>query len=334
LANACGVPCRAIVDCDQPPAGAVDAVTKAALPVGPAGEVSADLAAWESKTLVLDGQRRVVATRVSFEPGLQERLQLRLADLEKRRSSLEMAVPLAVLDNPHFELPELGGMVAGWELLEPQRGTLALVAGKPSTGSRGARFASANGLATLRSNPFQPPATGRISIAVWVRNPGDAPQPPLRIALEGVENDREYYRFAAVGRGDGAMPLSTEWSQFVLQVDDLPTQGIESLRVRLDLLGPGSVDLDDVRVFDLAFDESQRVQLSKLLAVAEQRLAAGDPGGCLIQLDGYWPGFLTAFVSNSGQAVAVHSGAAAGSDPKAAPPTRAGVMDRMRRWWQ
>ena len=245
-----------------------------------------------------------------------------------------MAVPLAVLDNPHFELPELGGMVAGWELLEPQRGTLALVAGKPSTGSRGARFASANGLATLRSNPFQPPATGRISIAVWVRNPGDAPQPPLRIALEGVENDREYYRFAAVGRGDGAMPLSTEWSQFVLQVDDLPTQGIESLRVRLDLLGPGSVDLDDVRVFDLAFDESQRVQLSKLLAVAEQRLAAGDPGGCLIQLDGYWPGFLTAFVSNSGQAVAVHSGEAAGSDPKAAPPTRAGVMDRMRRWWQ
>ena len=334
LVNACGVPCRAIVDCDQPPAGAVDAVTKAALPVGPAGEVSADLAAWESKTLVLDGQRRVVATRVSFEPGLQERLQLRLADLEKRRSSLEMAVPLAVLDNPHFELPELGGMVAGWELLEPQRGTLALVAGKPSTGSRGARFASANGLATLRSNPFQPPATGRISIAVWVRNPGDAPQPPLRIALEGVENDREYYRFAAVGRGDGAMPLSTEWSQFVLQVDDLPTQGIESLRVRLDLLGPGSVDLDDVRVFDLAFDESQRVQLSKLLAVAEQRLAAGDPGGCLIQLDGYWPGFLTAFVSNSGQAVAVHSGEAAGSDPKAAPPTRAGVMDRMRRWWQ
>lgn len=335
IVNACGIPCRAIVACDRQPTWVVDAVTRANLAVGPAAECAVDLDAWETKTLVVEGERQVVAARVSFEPWVQQRLERLLANLEKRRSALEMAVPLAALDNPDFELPQLGGLVPGWELLEPKRGTLALVAGKPTIGSQGVRFASANGLATLRSNPFQPPATGRISVAVWVRNPDGEPQPPLRIAIEGLEDDREYYRFAAVGRGDGAMPISSAWSQFVLQVDDLPTRGIESLRVRLDLLGPGSIEVDDVRVFDLAFDESQRVRLSRLLALAEQRVAAGDIGGCLVELDGYWPGFLVNFVSDEGSKAVPGSGrASAGGDPKTAEPGRTGVMDRMRRWWQ
>lgn len=239
-------------------------------------------------------------------------------------------MPIAVLDNPNFELPQLGGVVPGWELLEPKRGSLALVTGRPDDGGRGARFASANGLATLRSNPFPPPATGRISIALWVRIAAGDQQPPLRIAIEGVEDDREFYRFAPVGRGAGAMPVSGEWSQFVLQIDDLPTRGIESLRVRLDLLGPGGIEIDDVRVFDLAFDESQRVQLTKQLAIAEERLAAGDLGGCLIQLDGYWPRFLAERVSDEPPL----SAAEPAGGPKASQPSRTGVMDRVRRWWQ
>lgn len=330
VVNASAAACRAAVSCDHAPPAAVDAATRAALPVAPAGEVAIDLDAWETKTIVFEGERRVVSARPAFAPEMQEQIARLIADLGQRRAALEAAVPMAVLDNPGFELPQLGGLVPGWELLEPKRGSLALVAGRPADGGRGARFASVNGLATLRSNPFPPPATGRISVAVWVRIAAGDQQPPLRIAIEGVEDDREFYRFAPVGRGSGAMPVSGEWSQFVLQIDDLPTRGIESLRVRLDLLGPGTIELDDVRVFDLAFDESQRVQLTRLLAVAEERLVAGDLGGCLIQLEGYWPRFLAERVPAEGPL----SVAEPAAGPKASQPSRTGVMDRVRRWWQ
>ena len=330
MVNASASACRAAVCCDQAPPSAVDAATRVALPVAPTGEVMIDLDAWETKTIVVDGERRIVAARPSFAPDMQEQLARLLADLARRRSALEAAMPIAVLDNPNFELPQLGVLVPGWELLEPKRGSLALVSGRPDDGGRGARFASVNGLATLRSNPFPPPATGRISIALWVRVAAGDDQPPLRIAIEGIEDDREFYRFAPVGRGPGAMPVSSDWSQFVLQIDDLPTRGIESLRVRLDLLGPGGIEIDDVRVFDLAFDESQRVQLTKQLAIAEERLAAGDLGGCLIQLEGYWPRFLADRVSGEGPL----SAAEPASGPKSPQPSRTGVIDRVRRWWQ
>lgn len=169
--------------------------------------------------------------------------------------------------------------------------------GAPGGTGRGVAFGSEHGLATLRSNPFSPPATGRLSIALWLRIEPGEPQPGAADALEGLENDREYYRFAAVGHGPASRPLTPLWSQFVLQVDDLPTRGMESLRVRLDLLAGGTVQIDDVRIFDLAFDESQRVQLSKVLALADHHLASGDLGACVLDLDSHWPRFLDAFVT-------------------------------------
>jgi hypothetical protein len=177
-----------------------------------------------------------------------------------------------------------------------------------------------------------------VSVAVWLRILDGDPQPPLRLALEGVQDGREYYRFAPVGGLAGGKPLTSGWSQFVLQVDDLPARGLESLRVRFDLLGPGSIEIDGVRVFDLAFDESQRVQLSRRLSVMEQRLAADDVGSCVVELDTYWPRFLTAFVSDDAVAALREdtTRAAGGPTQSPVPPAeRSGSMfDRVRRWWQ
>ena len=332
LANACGVPCRAELACDGTPLGVVDAVTHAALPIGAGGGCGVVLGAWETRTIVIEGVTGVRQAAVVFDDSVRDAVARLLTDLRGRRAALEMAVPLAVLDNPGFDLPELGGVLPGWDLLEPRRGDVKLVAGRPPATGKALRFGSTNGLATVRSNPFRPPLTGRISVAVWLRISPSDPQPPLRIAIEGVRNDVEYYRFAAVGSG-AAMPIGAAWSQFVLQVDDLPTQGIESLRVRLDLLGPGGVEIDDVRVFDLAFDESQRVGLSRQLAAAEERLTAGDVGGCLTQIDGHWPRFLRAFVPAQAAALALPpAGSAPAGRPEQSGP--AGVIGRMRQWWQ
>lgn len=319
VVNAADVPTRAWLSLSGRPSMVADAADGARLTVDERGGVEVMLEPWGVRTLTMDAGTRVAGARVTFDDGVREWVARRLADLTRRRAAVEQPLPADVLDNPAFDLPEANGSITGWELVEPRRGALAVVADGRAPGGRALAFSSQHGLSTVRSNPFPPPATGRISVAVWLRIAGGEPQPPLRIAVEGVEDDREYYRFAPVGGLAGGKPLGPAWSQFVLQIDDLPARGLESLRVRLDLLGPGTVQVDDVRVFDLAFDEPQRVQLSRLLALLEQRLAADDLGSCVLALDSHWPRFLAMHVPLD------EAGAAAdqpGGQPMARPPSK------------
>jgi hypothetical protein len=348
IANAGPAPCRAGLALAGSPSAVIDAVDGTRLPLEPAGGAAVPLGPWEVRTLMLDGGVAVQGARVAYDDEVRRSIASRLADLNRRRAVLETPRPLEVLDNPGFELAGAGdtaaaeraaaGGVGGWELVEASRGTVKFVAGANGAAGRAVGFSSVNGLSTMRSNPFPPPATGRVSVAVWLRIPDGDAQPPLRLALEGVQDGREYYRFAPVGGLAGGKPLTSGWSQFVLQVDDLPAHGLESLRVRFDLLGPGTIEIDGVRVFDLAFDESQRVQLSRQLSVMEQRLAADDMGSCLVELDTYWPRFLTTFVSDDAVAAQREDTLRGTSGPTQSPaPTaeRSGSMfDRVRRWWQ
>ena len=346
IANAGPAPCRAGLALAGSPSAVIDAVDGTRLPLDPAGGAVVPLQAWEVRTLVLDGGVAVQGARVEYDDQVRRSIATQLTDLGRRRAVLETPRPLDVLDNPGFELAGAGeaaeraaaGGVGGWELVEASRGTVKFVAGANGTAGRAIGFSSINGLSTMRSNPFPPPSTGRVSVAVWLRIPEGDTQPPLRLALEGVQDGREYYRFAPVGGLAGGKPLTSGWSQFVLQIDDLPAHGLESLRVRFDLIGPGNVEIDGVRVFDLAFDESQRVQLSRRLAVMEQRLAADDLGSCLVELDTYWPRFLATFVSDDAVAALREDALRATGGPTQSPaPTaeRSGSMfDRVRRWWQ
>jgi len=347
--NAGAAPGRIRIGLEGRPAGVVDVVDRSRIELGADGVATVQVGPWGVRTLLVDGDVTVRSARIEYDETVAAAVAARIQDLRRRRAALEMPQPLDVLDNPGFEVgPDaLGaafvdggraGAVTGWELVEQRRGTLDFVPGvrPPGAGGgpgRGLAFSSVNGLASLHSNPFPPPPTGRVSVAVWLRIEDGAPQPPLRIAVEGLHDDREYYRFAAVGGLAGGRPLTAEWAQFVLPVDDLPTAGLESLRVRFDLLGPGRVLIDDVRVLDLAFEESQRVQLARLIARFEQSLATRDIGGCVVGLDGHWPRFLAEFVSDAAVArmAAVPVPVAA---PAAKPATPAGMLDRMRGWWQ
>lgn len=347
--NAGAAPGRMRIGLEGRPAGVVDVVDRSRIELGTDGVATVPVGPWGVRTLLVDGGVTVRSARMEYDETVSAVVAARIQDLRRRRAALEMPQPLDVLDNPGFEVgPEaLGGafadggragVVTGWELVERRRGSLDLVPGvrPPGAGGgpgRGLAFSSVNGLASLHSNPFPPPPTGRVSVAVWLRIEDGAPQPPLRIAVEGLHDDREYYRFAAVGGLAGGRPLTAEWAQFVLPVDDLPTAGLESLRVRFDLLGPGRVQIDDVRVLDLAFEESQRVQLARLIARFEQSLATRDIGGCVVGLDGHWPRFLAEFVSDAAVArmATVPVPVAA---PAAKPAAPAGMLDRMRGWWQ
>jgi len=346
LVNPSAVPVRAALTLGARPSAVVDAVGNASLPLEIDGQLGVALAAHGVRTLLVDGDAAVAGVRLVYPEDAARDVADRVAKLQRRRAVLETPVPLEVLDNPGFELGALdtpgrpAASIAGWEVVEPRRGRLAVVAGAGGTATpgRGLAFSSLNGLATLRSNPFQPPRTGRISVAAWLRVTGDA-QPPLRMAVEGVQGDREFYRFAAVGGLAGGRPLTAEWARYVLQVDQLPAAGLDSLRVRFDLLGPGGVEIDEVLVFDLAFDESQRSRIGAAVNMLEHRSASGDVGGCLAAFDDYWPAFLERHVPDAVVAAAEKRTEQAGdaTEPPRKPPERqaaGSIFDRVRSWWE
>lgn len=338
--NAAAAPARILLPVRSATVRAADDDAQRTIPAVD-GVATLPIEAWGMRTLVIDGGLDGGTPRVEHDEAVRQAVTEGIEDVRRRRRVLETPRPLDVLDNPDFEIgaggPQRLSAIAGWELVEPRRGGLAFVPGAATPDGRPGRavaFSSVHGLSTLRSNPFPAPATGRLSIAVRLRIVDGDPQPPLRIALEGVLGDREYYRFAAVGGLTGGRPLAGEWARFVLPVDDLPRDGLESLRVRFDLLGPGAVQIDEVRVFDLAFEEPQRVQLSKMIAAMENAAAAGDIGRCVVDLDGYWPRFLAEFVSAADVerlAEVPQPAQPARSQP---PPQAPGVIDRLRGWWR
>lgn len=159
----------------------------------------------------------------------------------------------------------------------------------------------------------------------------------MRLALEGHQDELTYYRFATVGgHAAGAVALSTDWSQYIFQVDDLPADEIRDLRVRFDLTGPGEIWIDDVQLFDLAFSPNERVELTKIIGLADLKLKSGQLADCARLLDGYWPHFLVTNVPLT------ETPAAVAKPPVRQPPIetarKPGMMDQMRgylpKWWQ
>jgi hypothetical protein len=320
VVNAAAVPVQAAVELTARPTVAADAVDGGRLTIDEQGRVSIPLEPWGIRSVVVDSAATVAGARAEFSDATRESIARQLADLKDRQAAVERPAGMTVLDNPDFELPGTADGATGWEVVDRQRGTLVGIAAGRTEGGRAVEFSSLNGLATIRSNPFVPPATGRISVAAWLRVAAGEPQPPLRLAIEGVDRQGEYYRFAPMGGLPGGRPLGETWTQFVLQIDDLPQDGLESLRVRFDLMGPGRVEIDDIRVYGLSLNEAERTQLAELISRAEARLAAGDVGGCGLLLDSFWPQFLLAHVAGGGGQD--EAGDQPGGQPMARPPRR------------
>ncbi|MGC4007031.1 MAG: hypothetical protein QM811_29465 [Pirellulales bacterium] len=147
-----------------------------------------------------------------------------------------------------------------------------------------------------------------------------------------------FFRFALLGAGQQAAPLRTQSAQYILQIDDLPTDGMNDLRVRIDVSGPSEVFIDDVQLFDLVFSEQERRQLDKTLALADFHLQQGQLGRCWGDLQGDWARFLFDLVPAAPPAntatVETARPAAIAPRPAEKAAEKPGMFDRMRNMWR
>jgi hypothetical protein len=195
------------------------------------------------------------------------------------------------------------------------------------------KFTSTAQSATLFSDPFPAPKTGRLALSVRLRLEHPQQQPSLRLAVEGTVDGAHYSPFAFVGGGAGAVPIPGDWeaSQFILKIDDMPVRGLSELRVRFDMVGPGSVWIDDVQLFHLDFSTTERFELASRLLLPELQLVReGRWGDCQRELDGYWPRFLTANIPLDGYLLEGSGDPPASANEKQA--TRPRAIERVKDW--
>lgn len=272
----------------------------------------------------------------------QADLALKIRSLGVRNALLVDPPPLALPANAGFETTA-DTQPAGWTFQGPSGARPSLDAAEKHEGKQSVRLASDGPVIKLSSEPFVPPSTGRLAVSVWLRVADERRQPPLRIALEGVYQNCVYYRYAPLGRstqpGQPAAALAPRWAQYIFQIDDLPLEGLSQVRVGFELVEAGEVWVDDIQMFDLRFSKMERVELAKLISLADVKLQNGQIADCLRLLDGYWPQFLEANVrlpsgEPAGEAVAKSGKHRPRSDEE--PPAnqdngeRTGLMDRVR----
>lgn len=275
---------------------------------------------------------RFTGPQVTWSETVEASLGMEIRRLGARAAALRNPPPLPVPANCDFERPVThDGPIPDWAVTTRGGVTIELDTQQGHGGRQSAHLASTGAVACLVSRPIAAPNTGRLSMSVWLRVPNADRQPSLRLALDAKLHGRDYYRFAAVGKpadaGQPAVPIASQWSQYVFQVDDLPLEGLTSLRLRFDLMGRGEVWIDDIQTYSLAFSKSELLELSKLITLANVNLQNGQIAGCLRMLDGYWPRFLN---ENVPLPPGAETALAKPASEEEKPPERSGWLDRVK----
>jgi hypothetical protein len=237
-------------------------------------------------------QARLRNPVVSVPPEVRQSFQHKIDELVARVATLGRPQPLSVIDNTSFELPPRNEQVAGWTVTAAAGTSVALDSQIKHSGEKSIRLTSTTPKVSIASAPFDPPHTGRLAVEVWLRAAADRPPPAVRIAVEGEIREGVFDPHGVIDRVGESARSPGDWVRYNFPIPALPSEGLSNLRVRLELMGPGEVWVDDVQVFDLSFSEPERLELSKTVSLASVHLEKGQYSDCARLLEGYWPQFL------------------------------------------
>ncbi len=246
---------------------------------------------------------RVLDLSVSLPPDVLRELQTRIVSLGSRAAQLRNPPTLKLLENPGFEQPVTSpNSLPKWSLEGDPR-AIQLEEHDVYEGKHAVRLTGQGPTVLLRSDPFPPPSSGRLSVSLRAKRVDSQSPPRVRLVLEA--DGRPYYPWAPIGADDADHALTDEWKEFVFRVSQLPAVE-SSLKIGVEITGRGSVLIDDVRLFDLlVLDDQEQKALAHILSLADFQLRKGFVADCLRSLNGYWPRYLMAHVAEVAPEVAI-----------------------------
>src|SRR5262249_23073964 len=139
----------------------------------------------------------------------------------------------------------------------------------PHTGLGSLRLTSSTAGTSAVSDPFVPSARSNLTIEAFFRSaPGDA---IVRVWIEGEAGGHPYVRRSELS-------VSTGWDGRAVCARDLPPGGLDSARLRFEMMTPGVLWIDDLHLTSESASQStrlnaQRALLGALQAYREQRYA-------------------------------------------------------------
>ena len=210
-------------------------------------------------------------------------------------------------------------------------------------GIRSLRLQNVSGLSDrtwILSEPFAPPDTGRLALSLRAKRIEG--NPTIRVAIEGRQYGQPVrFTETLALRDDQAWGDDPYW----LRIVHPGMSDWQETRIAIDLIGPGSVAVDDVCLYDFFFTERERSDLQRQIFVASERLKRGDLSAAGKLLDSHWARYLRQLqlpssVANPAAAMMPQTRIAesgersveGASQPPPAAPREPGLGERLRSW--
>ncbi|MCR9295132.1 MAG: family 10 glycosylhydrolase [bacterium] len=257
-----------------------------------------------------------------------------------------------------FEQWDATGLPFAWQIDTAPQTEFSRSAELPHSGRGCLRITQHSGqqsdqgkTALLRSRPFDVPPTGRLAIQAWLRCSAADPTAVVRIALRGERSDGSPYEQAVTvgSRENRDLQIPNDWGTrpVTLYASDIPLEELESLYVAIEMLGAGTVWIDDVQVLKNWLRPDERIYLQGLMLVASEQLAANNPFPAEQLLNSHWGRFLSRYCTNADVADkdAIGESEQAADIPSATQPSQdsvprtgwnssPGLMKQMRDAWR
>jgi len=243
---------------------------------------------------------KLLDAEVELSEGASAELAAALADLNHR--DLTAQHMYQGIANPSFE-PVLGkGELGGWHV-KPENLSVAaeLSAANAQEGKTCLHLRSESPSAIVESELFRLPSTGQLAMTVFVRGQNLSPSTEMHLVLT-VDGDGPEFRRVASVPVDGLNRPNGAWgAPFAMMVNDLPLQSHGQMRFTFELIGPGEVWLDNVKLYDLLFPlnfyanaGAECIALTQQIHAVKAAYDSKQISDCVRLLEGYWPSFIVA----------------------------------------
>ncbi len=262
-----------------------------------------DLRPFDVVAAVASHDKAVVNTwRVSVDRATYAQLRQQVEQLKVRTNNLDKPEPIQVLSNPGFD--RSADTMPGWGSSNTPGTAIGLDTTVQASGKNSLKMTSNGNVAWVRSDPFPPPKSGRIAVLVRIRTEDPQQQPKLRVAVDGKFKDGgDYYVQRPVGQAT-KNSIAQQWTPFLLPVNNLPTNQLSYVRIGFDLVGAGTVWIDEVDVYDNWFLKHELDEMMIMSRLTNRLLGMGRVTDCRRILNGYWSQFLLRHVAPEVEQVA------------------------------
>jgi hypothetical protein len=161
--------------------------------------------------------------------------------------------------------PEPGQLPGGWKLEGGRDCSIAIDASNPHSGQGSLKLTAPVAPVSVASGDFVPTSASSMMIQAYFRT--EPPDSQVRLWVQGEVGGQPYLRRSE-------FKVSSAWELKAVRAIDLPAGGLDSARLRFEMLTPGTLWIDDLHVVGEAAPKAVRLNAQRTLLAALQAYRA------------------------------------------------------------